>query len=111
MSALDLAQKLRGEFGDLISESTEFRGEVSVWGAPGFAADFDVGWVSVFSVAEGFSVGGEIVGCAGGGIYADFADGGRAICDGGRRGGYDGAGAAGADSGDGFFGGECAIGE
>ncbi len=31
MSALDLAQKLRGEFGELISEPTEFRGEITVW--------------------------------------------------------------------------------
>lgn len=30
MSALDLANKLRAQFGELISEPTEFRGEVSV---------------------------------------------------------------------------------
>src|SRR5688572_20224046 len=31
MSAIDLAQRLRMEFPDLISETTEFRGECTVW--------------------------------------------------------------------------------
>src|SRR5687767_6143121 len=31
MSALDLAQRLRSEFPDLISEPTEFRGEITLW--------------------------------------------------------------------------------
>jgi len=31
MSALDLAQRLRSEFPELVSEPTEFRGEITVW--------------------------------------------------------------------------------
>ena len=31
MSALDLAQRLRSEFPELISEPTEFRGEITLW--------------------------------------------------------------------------------
>jgi NADH-quinone oxidoreductase subunit C len=31
MSAIDLAQRLRAEFPDLISEPTEFRGEITLW--------------------------------------------------------------------------------